>query len=172
MLSQKKDSGKGKEGSANNMATLLQGILQDLTGSTAEDGTASASVDAVSAPFTSPDLPVSKVQGVRALKTSAWLCRIQTATEIFVSVLSTLPLQHLSAWLMKTQGDVCWLSKKAEERPLVNLVSLRFSPAVAAINEAIEMLKPHVILGAPYPVVLLDRPLSDIAVTEGGVQIR
>ena len=154
------------------MATLLQGILQDLTGSTADDGTAPASVEAASAPFTSPDLPISKVQGVRALKTSGWLCRIQTATEIFVSVLSTLPLQHLSAWMLKTQGDVNWLSKKAEERPLLNLASLRYSPAVAAINEAIDMLKPHLILGAPYPVVLLDRPLSDILVTEGEVDIQ
>ena len=158
MMSQKKAKNKGS--SEANMTSLLQGILTDLTGCMHDESGGPVSMEDVSAPFTAPEMPVSKVQGVRALKTCAWLGRAQTATEIFVAVLGTQPLQHLSAWFLGAQGNMSWLSEKIEERPVVNLVSLRFSPVVRAINEAILLLRENCILGAPEPIVLLNGHLT------------
>lgn len=163
MLSQKKKKGQAALAT---MQSLLNGILSDLTGSDepveSQQVAEAAPQEAASAPFTSPDLPVGKVQGVRALKSNTWLQRVETPVEILVAVLATEPVQYLSAWFLKTQSNSNWLSKKVEERPLVNLASLRFSPVVQAVTGAISMLTTHGILGAPEPVILLNRCLVDV----------
>ena len=165
LLSQKKSKGPG---GAVTMHSLLEGILHDLTGSddpfhhsdpppSSENAIRTTPTEAASAPFTVPELPVTKVQGVRALKSNAWIQRRETRTEILCAVWATQPVQVLSAWLLKAQGDKCWLSKNVVERPLVNLATPHFSPVVSAMTDAINMMSQNQILAAPYPMILLNR---------------
>ena len=96
--------------------------------------------EVAAASFTTSDVPIGKVQGVRATKSCSWIERPSTAVELLVAILSTEPVGHLSAWLLKAQKLKSWLSKDPTERPLVNLVTYRFSPASRCVHELADML--------------------------------
>ena len=99
-----------------------------------------ASGNETESPFTFPDVPVAKIQGVRAAKSETWLRRPETLSEIVSAILSTEPVFHLSTWFLKQQEDQTWLSEDPTRRPLVNLVTPRFSPVVRAIASCFDML--------------------------------
>ena len=155
-----------RTGKKQTMASLVQGIVSELTGGDEAGlreeeplpaaGNAVSHVDAASAAYVSPELPVSKVQGVRAMKSCAWLERPETPTEVLVSILSTEPLQDLSFWFLKSQKNMGWLSKKPEERPIVNLTSLQFSPVVLVVSETISTLEFNLDVQEPEILLLLD----------------
>lgn len=145
--------------------TLLNSILCDLAGFEEGDDDLRAvtrPAEAASVPFTTAEVPVTKVQGVRAAKSCTWLARAETITETLVSILSTSPMVHLSAWFLRSQRKKGWLSKEVAERPLVNLVSPRHSPAVRAVSERIQILKS----GLTGPLGLFDGVLDDRVVVE------
>ena len=104
------------------------------------DGDVVASGNETESPFTFPDVPVAKIQGVRAAKSETWLRRPETLSEIVSAILSTEPVFHLSTWFLKQQEDQTWLSEDPTRRPLVNLVTPRFSPVVRAIASCFDML--------------------------------
>lgn len=91
-------------------------------------------------PFVYPDVLVQKIQGVRANKSETWLSRPTTMTELTVSILATEPVYRFSTWLLHQQEEELWLSRDVTERPVVNLVTSRFSPVSQAISQCLEML--------------------------------
>eukprot|EP00438_Fugacium_kawagutii_P006490 Skav226929 [mRNA] locus=scaffold3020:72657:73124:+ [translate_table: standard] len=140
--------------------TLLNSILCELGGFEEGDddfrSVVTRPAEAASVPFTTAEVPVTKVQGVRAAKSCTWLARAETITETLVSIVSTSPMVRLSAWFLKTQRKKGWLSKEACERPLVNLVSPQHSPAVRAVSECVHILKS----GLTGPLGLFDGVLD------------
>lgn len=144
--------------SGETMTTLLNGILGDLTGDSVAVGSSSGrnGVEAAEAPYIVPDVPVTRVQGVRALKSCTYLENATTPTQTLVAILATDCVQELSAWLMKTQKQKAWLSKKPEERPVVNLSTLRFSPAVRALHNVIYEMEDCADKGLANILSLLD----------------
>lgn len=91
-------------------------------------------------PFTFPDVPVAKIQGVRAAKSESWLKRTETISEIASAIMSTEPVFRLSTWFLQQQEEQTWLSDNPSNRPIVNLVTPRFSPVVKAIASCFDML--------------------------------
>lgn len=109
-------------------------------------------------PFVFPEVPVQKVQGVRAGKSQSWLQRPTTVVELMTSILTTEPVFKLSTWLLQQQEDECWLSKQPEDRPMVNLVTARYSPVMRAIADCLAALQNP--LDVEHgPLFLLDRSL-------------
>lgn len=126
------------------LASLMSGILQDLTGEPVGDAVApgnSSALEAAIAPFVHPDVPIGKVQGVRARKSCTWIRRPQTLSELLIAVLSTKPVSGLSQWLLHQQGSNSYLSRDPTERPAVCCATLRYNPAVKAISESVNMLR-------------------------------
>lgn len=123
----------------------MASIVQDLTGEKI-DGKAtqegSAALDTAIAPYVHPDVPVGKVQGVRATKACNWIEREETLTELLVAVLSTDSVGKLSCRILRDQREKAFLAKEAHRRPIVCCATLRFNPAVHAIHEIIEDLQP------------------------------
>lgn len=136
-----KKSGKSKSES---MSQLLNSILCDIAG--CEDGNLDNAIapkaeDMASATFTASEIPVAKVHGVRSQKSCLWLGRIETPTELLTALVSTGPVAHLSAWLLEGQRLKTWLHSDPSQRPLVNLVTARFSPASGCIDELASLLQ-------------------------------
>lgn len=128
---------KGKP-SASSMNALLNSLVSDLTGGVvvqSSDGT--GALEAAASPYVCPDVPKSKVQGVRSGKSVKWLEREETLTEIIVLVASSESVSRLSGWLFRAQHLQLWLHQDPRERPLVCLATMRFSPAVKALNDCI-----------------------------------
>lgn len=91
-------------------------------------------------PFVFPEVPIQKVQGVRANKSQSWLQRPTTVVELMTCILTTEPVFKLSTWLLQQQEDECWLSKRPEDRPMINLVTARYSPVMRAISGCLDAL--------------------------------
>ena len=135
---------------ASDMLSVLRALLPD------EEGNAIVSDNSQEAPFTFPDVPVAKIQGVRAAKSEAWLARQSTASELSVAIMATEPVFSLSTWFLQQQEEQSWLSNDASKRPLVNLVTARFSPVVRAIASCWDLLTEPV--HGEHPMcVFLDR---------------
>ena len=92
-------------------------------------------------PFTFPDVPIGRIQGVRAAKSETWIARGETVTELTVAVLTTEPMLELSVWLMHQQEHTLWLAQDPNRRPLVALTTPRYSPVVEAIHKCVRMLE-------------------------------
>ena len=140
--------------SGETMATLLSGILGDLVGEKQDTGPQGS--EAPLAPYVVSEVPVSKVQGVRAKKSCTFLQEPQTISQTVSAVLSTEAVQALSAWLLKAQRTKAWLSKIPEERPVVNLATMRFSPAAQAICDLIKGMEMDTDTGIADVLFLFD----------------
>ncbi|CAE7591425.1 unnamed protein product [Symbiodinium natans] len=110
---------------------LIGALVDDIQRSADEPDAASAASSA----FTLPDLPVSKIQGVRAGKGAAWLARQESATEMAVGIYTSRPIEHVTAWLLKSQKMESWLAAEPSERPLVQLTTPDMSVTVQALCE-------------------------------------
>ena len=111
--------------------------------------------DESESPFVFPDVPVQKVQGVRANKSETWLQRSTTVAEVITAIATTEPVFQVSTWYLQQQEAEAWLSKEPEKRPLVNLSSRRYSPVVEAISKCLSALRDP--LDADHgPLFLLD----------------
>ena len=133
---------KGK--SSNGVMNLLNSILCDLAGCDQDDVpdlVAKQPSETASMSFTSAEVPLVKVQGVRAAKSCDWLERPETMTEILTAIVSTLPVVRLSRWFLRSQSEKLWLHRQAEERPMLNLVTPRYSPAVQSVHESVQTLQ-------------------------------
>lgn len=113
---------------------LVNSIVSELIGNDVVQATPD---EAAASPYVCPDVPVSKVQGVRATKSAAWIGREETLVELLALVVTSEPIANLSAWLFRTQRLQSWLHRDAAQRPLVCLATKRFSPAVTAVNECV-----------------------------------
>lgn len=163
-LFRRKKSSNGRDDdsdNSHNIQTLMDAIVCELTGQ--DKGTlcrkeavdAKDAATAAAGAFTNPDIPVAKVQGVRALKSTEWLMRPQTGTELFVAVLSTEPVFVLSAYLLQGLKLKAHLSKDASQRPAVSLATPRYSHAVESVGKAIHLLES----GLQGPLFLFDGAL-------------
>ena len=122
------------------MNDLVKGLMDDIQKSS-EAGEAASLQGASAAAFVQPDVGVSKIQGVRARKSCDFLARPQTLQDICVALLVTQPLERYMHWLFKVQTEKAWLASDPTCRPVVNLVTLQFSPAVAAVNTLAKSLQ-------------------------------
>jgi hypothetical protein len=102
------------------MATLLGSLISDLVQASDADGDEAGHVQSA---FVAPEIPPSKVQGVRAKKSISYVERPETVAEMYVSVLAVGPLEKYLYWLFKQQRDETWLSSDPAKRPLVALTS-------------------------------------------------
>lgn len=93
--------------------------------------------DGSESPFVFPDVPVQKVQGVRANKSETWLRRPTTVAEVITAISTTEPVFRLSTWYLQQQESEGWLSSNPDMRPLVNLVTRQYSPVTKAISQCI-----------------------------------
>lgn len=142
LFSKPDKKGAGKSADAGSILQLLSSIMCDIAGcETDGNGEIIAKPeDVASASFTASDIPVAKVQGVRAAKGLAWLQRIETPCEILAAVVCTEHVGHLSAWLLKGQSHQTWLHRDPQERPLVALATLRYSPAAKCVDALFHLL--------------------------------
>ena len=123
----------------------LMGSLADEFRQSADQQLAEAeapSMAAASSVFMQQDIPVTKVQGVRAKKGAMWFGRVESATEIMVAVHVSRPVEIITAWLLKTQKQESWLSMDPLERPLVQLVTPELSRTVQSLCVYHDMMHP------------------------------
>lgn len=120
----------------------IQGVLKGLGQSDPQDPNLAVveTNSTTESPFTFPDVPVARVQGIRAAKCEDWLARESTLCELLSAIVTTEPIFRLSTWLLQQQEERLWLSNDPTKRPIVNLVTPRFSPVVKAISSLIDML--------------------------------
>ena len=97
--------------------------------------------DGSESPFVFPDVPVQKVQGVRANKSETWLRRPTTVAEVITAISTTEPVFRLSTWYLQQQESEGWLSSNPDMRPLVNLVTRQYSPVTKAISQCLAALR-------------------------------
>ena len=110
-------------------------------------------------PFVFPDISVQRIQGVRASKSQTWLSRTTTVSELVTAIETTEPIFRLSTWFLQQQEDQLWLSQDPTLRPVVSLVTPRFSPVVRAMAQCFSMLQDP--WNAEHgPLHLLDRSWS------------
>ena len=121
--------------------------LAGLVGALMDDIQQSAGVQVAEGPaamasnaFVLPDLPVSKIQGVRARKGAAWFGRDESATEMVVAIAASRPVERVTAWMLKAQKDESWLAADPGLRPLVQLVTPGLSCCVQALCEYASMM--------------------------------
>ena len=131
----RKKAGSNQSAPASDVLSVLRALLPD-------EGHSDATIsdNSQESPFTFPDVPVSRIQGVRAAKSEGWLARSLTASELSVAILATEPVFQLSTWFLKQQEEESWLCADPSKRPLVNLVTPRFSPVVRAMSSCLDML--------------------------------
>lgn len=145
---------KGKSGQQE-LADALNSVLFALTG--CEDMSALAKPEELAtATLTSSDIPVAKVQGVRASKACNWIARPTTATEILAAVVSTEPVERLSCWFLQSQSRKTWLHVNPCERPLVNMATRRYSPASTCVHQMVQNL----LQGLAGPLAVFDGTLA------------
>ena len=130
----------GKKASAN-AALILSGLLGDEAYVQTGDDSGNLPLPAGESPFTCPDVPVGRVQGLRAAKSESWLDRPETATEILVAILATQPVYELSCHFMEEQKHQSWLSDDPRKRPLTSLATERYSPVVDKLVKYLNVLE-------------------------------
>ena len=137
------------------LLSLDDGDGNDADGNGNDDGGRVAQQSPES-PFVFPDIPVQRIQGVRASKSETWLSRTTTVSELVTAIETTEPVFRLSTWLLQQQEDQLWLSQDPTLRPVVSLVTPRFSPVVRAMSQCFSMLQDP--WNAEHgPLYLLDR---------------
>jgi hypothetical protein len=121
---------------------LYSTMVQDLV-TTASTSSALAGADDPEPTYmTSPtENLVTKVLRVRSKKAFDWMTLDATPSELAVAVCATIPVQKLTAWSFKQQHEKTWLKQDATQRPLVNFVTPRFSPAVQCVRDFSCMLE-------------------------------
>ena len=120
-------SGRGGQ----TLSSLIGALVDDIQQS-AQSADSDLAASASNA-FMLPDLPVSKIQGVRARKGAVWFGRSESATEMVVAVYSSQPVERITAWMLKSQKQESWLAEDASKRPLVQLAT----PAVSCTAQAL-----------------------------------
>ena len=115
--------------------------MQALVGSLVSDIVqASSDGDADHAAFVVPEIAPTKVQGVRAKKSSVYVERKETVAELYVSVICVAPLERYMYWLFRIQREQAWLSQTVAKRPLMQLTSMSRSPVASALSETTDVL--------------------------------
>ena len=118
--------------------------MQDLVGALLSDVVKlSDAADTGHAAFLVPDIAPSKIQGVRAKKSAMYIGRMETVSELFVSILATGPLEQYLYWLFKKQEEDAWLDSDPHRRPIVALTSAANSPVVVALAKYTAMFVEH-----------------------------
>ena len=121
------------------LAQLVGALMDDIqqsAGTQVAEGAASMA----SAAFVLPDLPVSKIQGVRARKGATWFGRVESACEMLVAISASRPVERITTWMLKAQKDESWLAADPAQRPLVQLVTPGLSIPVQALCEYASMM--------------------------------
>lgn len=143
------------------MMKLLCSIMNDIAGC---DGDSESMVEkpeevaAASFSTSATDMPIGKVQGVRASKSCLWVARPSTPTELLAAIVATAPVHHMTARFLQEQSLDAHLHSDPQRRPLVNLVTARYSPACRCVSDLIAVLTS----GISGPLELFDGNLTQL----------
>lgn len=148
----------GKAGQQQNQAQqlmhMLASIMTEIAGCQ-EGAVIDRPEEVASATFTASDIPMAKVQGVRATKACTWMSRPSTPSEVMSAIVSTHPVAELSAWFLRGQKLKTWPHKDPSMRDLVNLATERYSPASRCVHEIVHILQ----TGMEGPLAIFDGSL-------------
>jgi hypothetical protein len=82
-----------------------------------------------------------KVLRVRAKKSWGWMTHDSTPTELVICVCVTQCLLHLAWKFFKEQCQQAWLCKNPDLRPVINLASQVYSPAILCLGNLTALLQ-------------------------------